>query len=117
MSDPETSIVVPTKNAGSLFREVLDAVFAQAGDFDVLVIDSGSTDGTTDLVEEYPAKLLEIPPKTFDHGGTRNLGAERTDGEFVVFLTQDATPMDGWIIHRMSAEGIEAMRAKATASS
>jgi len=49
MSD--VSIVIPTKNAGPLFREVLGSVYAQPGEYDVLVIDSGSTDETLDIVE------------------------------------------------------------------
>ena len=103
MTDPEASIVVPTKNAGPLFREVLEGVYDQPGSFDVLVVDSGSTDETTDIVAEYPARLLEIPPESFHHGRTRNLGVEETTGDFVVFLTQDATPMDGWLPSLLSA--------------
>ena len=93
----EVSIVIPTKNAGPRFREVLEAVYAQPGEYDVLVVDSGSTDETLDIVGEFPARLLTIPPAAFDHGGTRNLGVRKTSGEFVVFLTQDATPLDDWL--------------------
>lgn len=93
----EVSVVIPTKNAGPLFEEVLAAVHREAPDAEVLVVDSGSTDGTLDVVADHPADLLEIPPEEFDHGGTRNLGVERTGGEFVLFLTQDATPTSGWL--------------------
>jgi len=41
--------------------------------------------------------LLEIEPHEFGHGRTRNLGAERTSGELICFLTQDATPVPGWL--------------------
>lgn len=95
MSD--VSVVIPTKNAGPLFEEVLAAVLGEAPEAEVLVIDSGSTDGTLEIAAEFPVEVLEIRPESFDHGGTRNLGVERTDGEFVVFLTQDATPLEGWL--------------------
>ena len=95
MSD--ISIVIPTKNAGATFFDVLEAVYAQPGEYDVLVIDSGSTDETLDIVSDFPARLLTIPSAEFDHGGTRNLGITETSGQFIVFLTQDATPLDGWL--------------------
>ena len=41
--------------------------------------------------------MLQIPPEEFGHGRTRNLGAERTSGELICFLTQDATPVPGWL--------------------
>ena len=43
------------------------------------------------------AEVLEIAPEEFGHGRTRNLGAERTSGELICFLTQDAVPLPGWL--------------------
>jgi len=93
------SVVIPTKNAGSLFRDVLKAVCEQvdATSSEVLVIDSGSTDQTLDIAAEFPVRVEEIEPETFGHARTRNLGGELTDGEYLVYLTQDATPMEGWL--------------------
>ncbi len=94
MRAPRCSIVIPTKNAMKTVRTVLTAVFEQeyAEGYEVLVIDSGSEDGTLEAVDEYPARLLQIPPAEFNHGGTRNLGAAQTQGEFIAFLTHDAQP-------------------------
>ena len=41
--------------------------------------------------------MIEIPPEEFGHGRTRNLGAERSSGDLICFLTQDAVPVDGWL--------------------
>jgi glycosyltransferase involved in cell wall biosynthesis len=95
------SVVVPVKDGARYLRELLDAVFAQrdaapAG-LDVLVIDSGSTDGSVAIARAAGAQVLEIEPATFGHGRTRNLGAERTTGDVIAFLTQDATPLPGWL--------------------
>ncbi len=60
------------------------------------MIDSGSTDGSLEIARAADGvELLEIPPHEFGHGRTRNLGAERTSGELICFLTQDATPVPG----------------------
>ena len=90
------SIVIPAKNGRPTIGPCLDAVLAQEydGPVDVLVIDSGSTDGTLDDVAARPSvKLHRIHPSAFDHGDTRNLGAGMTRGEAIVFLVQDAEPV------------------------
>ena len=60
--------------------------------FEVIVIDSESTDGTWELVESLPVERIRIQSKDFNHGKTRNFGASRAIGEFLVFLVQDAVP-------------------------
>lgn len=99
-SDPLASVVILTFNGKRYLQEVLDAVFGQKTGFqyEVLVIDSGSTDGTVEIVKSYPATLHEIPNSEFNHGETRNLGARLARGQFVAYLTQDATPAsDNWL--------------------
>ena len=88
------SVVIPTKDAGALFTEVLDGLEAQQfeGLVDVTIVDSGSIDGTPELAEQYGARVIRINPGTFDHGLTRNLAIEHVTGDVVVLLTQDAVP-------------------------
>jgi len=96
----KVSVVIPTYNGGRLFDEVLARVFEQETDFpyDVLCIDSGSRDGTADVIRKHGAKLVTIEPGTFNHGLTRNRGIEATDGELIAMLVQDATPAGGkWL--------------------
>ncbi|WP_427184295.1 glycosyltransferase family 2 protein [Bordetella bronchialis] len=97
------SVIIPTKNPGSLFRHVLDSVCAQSTsfEFDVLVVDSGSTDGTVDFVRSYPdprVRLHEIPPEEFGHGKTRNLAVSMCRAPYAVLITHDALPVhNGWL--------------------
>ena len=94
------SVAMPVRNGGLRLREVLAAVRAQRVDREVelVVADSGSTDGSIDVAREHGADVLTIPPGTFSHGGTRNHLMERTRGEHVAFLTQDAVPAHvGWL--------------------
>ncbi len=88
------SVVIPTKNAGSRFGDVLKALKAQEfhGVIDITIVDSGSDDRTTELAEKYGARVIRINPDTFDHGLTRNLAIEHVPGDLVVLLTQHAVP-------------------------
>lgn len=90
------SIVIPTKNGGAVFEEVLWGIRGQKfeGEVELVVVDSGSTDGTVKKAGEYGARIIEIPPGEFNHGLTRNYGIEKSKGDFIVLLTQDAVPAD-----------------------
>jgi glycosyltransferase involved in cell wall biosynthesis/GT2 family glycosyltransferase len=90
------SVVIPVKDGERYLQELLDAV-AREGVEETLVIDSGSRDRSREIARAAGADLLEIPPREFAHGRTRNLGAERTSGDLICFLTQDATPCPGWL--------------------
>ncbi len=96
MSSPSVSVVIPAKNGRPVLAPCLDAVLAQDydGPVDILVIDSGSTDGSLDDIAARPGvKCHRIHPSAFDHGDTRNLGVGMTRGELVVLLVQDAEPV------------------------
>ena len=96
----DVTIVIPTKNAGDLLDKVLEAVFSQKTEYEyeVICVDSGSSDNTLDIIRKYPCKLFEIKPSEFGHGKTRNYGASKGTGEFIIFITQDALPVDeNWL--------------------
>jgi glycosyltransferase involved in cell wall biosynthesis len=97
---PSVSVIVPVKDGARYLAEVLTAVSRQRfdGELEMLVIDSGSVDGSVEIAQTAGARVIEIAPSAFRHGGTRNLGAEQTSGEYLVFLTQDATPAhEDWL--------------------
>jgi O-antigen biosynthesis protein len=90
------SVVIPVKDGERHLEELLDSL-AREGVDETLVIDSGSSDRSREIARSAGVELLEIEPAEFGHGRTRNLGAERTSGEVICFLTQDATPCAGWL--------------------
>jgi len=100
---PLVSVVIPAKNGMSTLKPCLDGIFSQTlkDSIDVIVIDSGSTDGTLELLAQYPVKVHNLPPKDFNHGETRNLGVSLAQGEFVLMTVQDATPADNRWIEKM----------------
>jgi rhamnosyltransferase len=90
------SVVLLTLNAGPGFAATLDAVFTQETgfDFEVLVLDSGSTDGTRELARARGAAVHKVSASDFDHGATRDLGISLAAGGYVALLVQDAVPLD-----------------------
>lgn len=100
MTSPKASVVIPTFNAGPGFENLLDKLSTQETDFDyeILVVDSGSTDGTSELARRHGATVHQIPSSEFDHGAARNLGISLSRGEYIALTVQDAMPLDGrWL--------------------
>lgn len=87
-----TALIIPTLNAGSIFRLWLQAFEAQSlKPGRLLLIDSSSTDETTALARESNFDVHIISMKDFNHGGTRQLAVElNPDMDIIIFLTQDA---------------------------
>jgi len=96
----ECSISILTKNEERNIGACLDAIFAQkgVGEFEVIVVDSGSTDATLQIARGYPIRIEQIPAHEFHHAGTRNFAASLARGLILVNLSQDATPAsDEWL--------------------
>jgi rhamnosyltransferase len=88
-----TRLIVPVLNGGGRWREAARALTAAVPDPAwVVVIDSGSTDGSDLVAFDSGFELQRIEPHTFNHGRTRQWAAEQfcAGREFAVFLTQDA---------------------------
>ena len=97
---PRISVIIPTRNAGPCFEQTLRAIADQelGEPFEVLAIDSGSTDNTLDLCRNYGAQVTHIPPAQFGHGRTRNQAIAACRGEYVALIVQDAVPADShWL--------------------
>ena len=90
----DISIVIPTYNAEKYLPALLKALKGQTISFELLIIDSSSTDDTIAISRQYTDRIIVIPKSEFDHGGTRTKAAQAASGEVVVFLTQDALPYD-----------------------
>ena len=91
---PDASVIIPTYNAGDGFERLLEAISAQRSDFtyEVLVVDSGSSDGTPDVARRHSARVLPIAKSEFSHGGTQNRGISEACGEKVAGVCSRQIP-------------------------
>ncbi len=99
----QCSVVIPTKNGGKLFLRVLNSLQHQTiwNQTELIVVDSGSTDGTQLAARNAGAKVTEIPPQDFNHGATRDCGISLASFEVVVLMVQDAIPYDASLLEKM----------------
>lgn len=108
----KASVVIRTFNSEGTIREVLEAVRSQRfEDYEIVVVDSGSTDGTLSIVEEYPHTFVDYSKGGFSYGGSLNVGCAAARGEYMVCLSSHCIPLheewlgrlvgamedDGWI--------------------
>ena len=96
----DVSIVIRAKNEARDIGDTLTTVYSQAGapEFEVIVVDSGSTDRTLEIVEQFPAQLIQIPAETFTYGRSLNIGIRAGSGDLVVSLSAHSNPTsDRWL--------------------
>lgn len=99
------TVFIPTFNGEKYIGECIEAVLNQelpdGYKLELFIIDSGSKDKTVDTITEHYAdkvRFMKIPNIEFGHGKTRQYAAEQAKGEYILFLSQDATPANyQWI--------------------
>ncbi len=90
---PFITVIIPTRNGAATLRELLAMLSQQTILLqDIHVVDSESTDDTVAVAEAFDVKVTKIKAAEFDHGGTRSELAAQTDGDIILFFTQDALP-------------------------
>lgn len=103
MSIPEISVIIPVKNERLKIRACLDGILNQTIPVkEIIVIDSGSDDGTIEILKSYKkVTLIEIASQEFNHGDTRNVGVCKATSEFVILTVGDATPCNEFWIEEL----------------
>src|SRR5206468_2180223 len=94
------SVLIPVKNGGADLARCLEGVGAQRveDEVEVVVVDSGSDDGSPARARAMGAHVHEIAAADFTHGRARNLAAGVARGQILVFTTQDAYPArESWL--------------------
>ena len=91
MQTVKVSVIMPAHNRDTLIRESIDSVLAQSfTDFELIVVDDGSTDATAAIVESYTdSRIRLIRQPNQGVSVARNTGLEAAQGEFITFLDSD----------------------------
>jgi rhamnosyltransferase len=91
---PSVSVIMRTKNSAGVVEQALAALFSQEQrDFELLVVDSASTDRTLEIVRAYPCRLIEIAARDYYPGAVLNRAIEATTGDLLVFQNSDTVPL------------------------
>jgi len=98
---PDISVVIPTYNQACFLREAIDSVFAQTlPPNEVLVVDDGSTDETSHVLDLYGQRIQVIRQKNLGVSAARNVGGFAASGDFLAFLDSD----DAWLPSKLQLQ-------------
>jgi len=91
---PLVSIVIRTKNEGLMIAKVLKVLQKQTlRNYEVLIIDSGSTDKTLEIVKQFPVKIFKINPENFTYGYALNYGIKYALGKYICIISGHSLPI------------------------
>jgi len=98
---PLISVIIPTYNADKFIAEAIESVLAQTYKmFEIIVVDDGSTDKTTDILRKYHEKIQYIFQENRGPSAARNVGINIAQGEYICFLDAD----DLWTSDKLEAQ-------------
>jgi rhamnosyltransferase len=103
---PLATVGIPVLDGGELFARALVAVSTQRlqGEIEILIVDSGSSDGSLERARAHGARVIEIERSQFGHGSTRNLLVREARAAHIALLTQDAEPAgEDWLERLLGA--------------
>jgi glycosyltransferase involved in cell wall biosynthesis len=100
-TDPRVSVIIPTFNRGWAVKRAIDSVLGQTfKNFELIVVDDGSDDDTSDLLQKYDARIVVIRQPNKGVSAARNLGILNAGGELISFLDSD----DLWLPEKLSRQ-------------
>jgi glycosyltransferase involved in cell wall biosynthesis len=97
---PTVSVVLPSHNRASFLKEAIDSVLAQDfEDFELIIVDDGSTDTTREFLKSYP-QVCVVTQQHLGVSAARNAGIAQATGKFIAFLDSD----DLWLPEKLRAQ-------------
>ncbi len=95
---PRISVVVCTYNGSKTIRDCMEGLLClEYPDFEVIVVDDGSTDGTADIVRQYGFRVISTNNRGLS--SARNTGMKAASGEIVAYIDDDAYPDPDWLTY------------------
>ncbi|MDD4937743.1 MAG: glycosyltransferase [Candidatus Shapirobacteria bacterium] len=96
----EVSIIIITKNQLGILQKSIPAIKAQKSskEFEIIVVDSGSTDGAVEYLKDQKVNLIQIKPEEFGYAKAFNIGVKKAKGKYLIRLSGDAIPANNnWL--------------------
>ncbi|OGM26744.1 hypothetical protein A3D00_00525 [Candidatus Woesebacteria bacterium RIFCSPHIGHO2_02_FULL_38_9] len=92
----EISVIIVTKNQKHVLEKSLPILLKQKllNDYEIIIVDSGSTDGTKEYVNSLPVRVVSLDSKSFNYANAFNTGANASRGKYLVRLSGDAIPVN-----------------------
>ena len=86
---PDITVIIPVKNGAETLHDCLKAITTQQynGTIEIIILDSNSTDESVNMGIAYGAKIVKVEEGSFNHGLTRNTGANIATGELLYYRT------------------------------
>ncbi len=98
---PKVSVIIPTYNRLAFLEEAIGSVLSQDyEDYELIVVDDGSTDGTEDMVGRFAGRMTFIRQDNRGVSCARNRGIDNSTGEHIAFLDSD----DMWLQYKLSSQ-------------
>ena len=98
---PKVSVIIPTYNREEFITETINSVLNQTyKDFEIIVVDDGSTDNTKQKLESFKSKIKLIEQKNSERAIARNNGVKNSKGKYLAFLDSD----DIWIKNKLEKQ-------------
>ncbi len=108
---PLVSVIIPTYNRGWILKEAIESVLAQDfTDFELIVVDDGSTDNTSEILGEFESDIRVIRQTNTGVSAARNRGIQASVGRWIAFLDSD----DLWLSQKLSHQ-VDFLRSHADA--
>jgi threonine dehydrogenase-like Zn-dependent dehydrogenase/glycosyltransferase involved in cell wall biosynthesis len=104
MTNPiETSIIIRTYNEEKHLARLLEGILSQGyKKWEIIIVDSGSTDRTLDIAKHYPLTILTIPKESFSFGYSLNTGCEKAAGDYLIFVSAHTYPLNNQWLENMT---------------
>lgn len=101
MKKPAISVIIPAYNHAKYIRQCVDSVLDQTfTDIEIMVVDDGSTDGTSEILKEYRGRLTLIEQANRGTQSARNTAIRASSGRYIALLDSD----DVWLPHKLQRQ-------------
>lgn len=101
MKHPLVTVIIPVYNSEKTLRKCIDSILYQSfKDFELILVDDGSSDFSPTICDDYAAKDSRVRPFHKENGGVssaRNLGLDKAQGKWVAFIDSDDYVTDGYL--------------------